>query len=39
MECLLSFGAESIAFQFDIQKKNKNLGIQNSNFACYFVWV
>jgi len=37
-ECLLSFGAESFVFQFDIQKF-KNYIIQNYKFAFCFVWV
>jgi hypothetical protein len=37
-ECLPSFGAGSSVFQFAIQKY-KDLGIQNCNFACCFVWV
>jgi hypothetical protein len=35
---LLSFGAESSAFQFAIQKY-KGSDIENYNFTCYFVWV
>jgi hypothetical protein len=35
-EYLLSFGAESFVFQFDIQQFKD---IQNYNFAFFFVWV
>ena len=34
---MLSFGAESFAFQFAIQKY-KDQDIQNCIFGCYFVW-
>jgi hypothetical protein len=37
-ECLLSFGAEHIVFQWDIQKYT-DYDIQNDTFACCFVWV
>jgi len=35
---LLSFGAEAFVFQVAIQIF-KDQDIQNSNFACCFVWV
>jgi len=34
----ISFGAESFAFQFAIQKY-KDYNIQNYKFACSLVWV
>ena len=37
-ECSLSFSAESIVFQFPIEKY-KDEDAQNYNFACCFVWV
>jgi hypothetical protein len=37
-ECLLSFGAGSLVFQFAIQKF-KYTYIQNYNFACFIVWI
>ena len=37
-KCLLSFSEESFVFQVAIQKF-KGQDIQNSNFACCFVWV
>jgi hypothetical protein len=37
-ECLLSFGAESFVFQFNIQKF-KDYNIQKYNFGCCVVWV
>ena len=37
-KCLLSFGAESFAFQFAVQKY-KGSDIQNYIFTCYFLWV
>jgi hypothetical protein len=38
LECMLSFGAESVVFQVAIQKL-KDQDIQNYNFARGFVWV
>jgi hypothetical protein len=38
MECLLSFCAESLVFQFTIQKR-KDLDLQNYNLAGCFIWL
>ena len=37
-QCLLSFGALCLVFQFAVQKY-KDSDIQNYNFACCLVWV